>query len=108
MNPRLTKQRFSNEKKSIKPFFSVFLIIATLFGMVFLKMEERRMSYEMLRLSRAYKKIAELKKQKEIELTKFTRPQYVETIAKSRLTLKKAQEKQIIHLQAIPNVTLNR
>lgn len=83
---------------SFKPFISVSLIIGTLFSLVFLKMEERRMSYDILRLSRDYKKNIEIKKQKEITLAKLSRPQFVETVAKSKLTLKKAQENQIIHM----------
>lgn len=82
----------------IKPFISVCFIIFTLFALVFLKMEERRMSYEVLKLTREHKKIAEIKKQKNIQLVKLSRPQSVENIAKGKLTLKRATEKQIIHL----------
>lgn len=82
----------------IKPFISVCLIISTLFSLVFLKMEERRMSYEVLKLTREHKKISEIKKQKNIQLVKLSRPQSVENIAKGRLTLRRATEKQIIHL----------
>lgn len=102
------KMSLSHHAKSARPFMSVLLIIVSLFGLVFLKMEERRMSYDILRLSRTYKKNVEVKKQKEIDLAKLSRPQYVETIAKSRLTLKKAQNKQIIHLTSVLPLSMNR
>ena len=88
----------SSDMRQLKPFLSVFFIIATLFGLVFLKMEERRMSYVILKLTREYKKTVEHKKQKEIALAKLSKPQVVESIAKEKLTLKRATAAQIIHL----------
>lgn len=88
----------SDHIKQLKPFLSVFFIIATLFSIVFFKMEERRMSYVVLKSTRELKKTKEIKKQKEIVLAKLTRPQLVENIARKKLTLKRAQSTQIIHL----------
>ncbi len=68
-------------------------------------MEERRTSYSVLKLTREFKRTAEVTKQKEIQLAKLSRPQYVENIAKGKLTLKRATEKQIIRLGAV--VALN-
>lgn len=84
--------------RQLKPFLSVFILIGTLFSIVFLKMEERRMSYVVLKTTREHKKIKELSKQKEIQLAQLTRPQFVETVAKQKLTLKRATQAQIIHL----------
>lgn len=91
----------NSTKKYYKPFISIFFIIATLFTLVFLKMEERRRSYAVLKLTREFKQNAEITKQKEIHLAKLSRPQFVENMAKGKLTLKRATEKQIIHLGPI-------
>ncbi len=95
------RSKLNAQARHFKPFISVCFIIFTLFTLVFLKMEERRMSYAVLKLTREFKKVAELKKQKEIQLVKLSRPQFVETIAKGKLTLKRATDKQIIHLSTI-------
>ncbi len=92
------------EARHLKPFISVCFIVFTLFSLVFLKMEERRISYAVLKLTREFKKVTELKKQKEIQLAKLSRPQFVENIAKGKLTLKRATDKQIIHLNTISSV----
>ena len=64
-------------------------------------MEERRRSYSVLKLTRELKRSNETIKQKEIELAKLSRPQFVETMAKGKLTLKRATQKQIIHLSLV-------
>jgi hypothetical protein len=84
--------------RQLKPFCSVLIVIFTFFSIVFLQMEERRLGYSVLRLSRQYKKIQEEKHTKEIQLVKITRPQLMEHMAQSKFTLKKVQADQIIHL----------
>lgn len=84
--------------QSLKPFLSVLIIISTLFGLVFLQMEERRRGYELLRLNREQRAVVEERRERSMQLAKITRPQYVEHVAQSRLTLRKLQSKQIIHL----------
>lgn len=84
--------------QNIKPFFSVLIIISSLFAIVFLQMEERRIGYQVLKLTREYKKSAEFKRNKEIYLAKITRPQLLENVAQNQFTLKKIQSNQIIHL----------
>jgi|GEM_PF-584675 len=89
----------SSEKiKNIKPFLSVLTIVATLFAIVFLQMEERRLGYVLLKINRESKKLQQEKRQKEIALTRVTRPQLVESLAHQKLTLKRIQPKQIVHL----------
>lgn len=61
-------------------------------------MEERRLGYSVLKLSREFKKIHEEKHVKEVQLVKITRPQLLEHMAQSKFTLKKIQADQIIHL----------
>jgi hypothetical protein len=88
----------SRSFRQLRPFFSVLIIIGTFFSLVFLQMEERRLGYSVLKLSREYKKIYEEKHVKEIQLVKITRPQLLEHMAQSKFTLKKVQADQIIHL----------
>lgn len=90
--------------QSLKPFLSILIIISTLFGLVFLQMEERRMGYELLRSTRENQVLIEERRQKSVLLTKITRPQYVERVAQSRLTLKKVRANQIIHLTGAPKL----
>lgn len=84
--------------KQLKPFLSVLIIISTLFSIVFLQMEERRMGYSVLKLTREFKKVQEEKRVKEVTLAKVTRPQLLESMAQQKFTLKKIQANQIIHL----------
>lgn len=84
--------------RQLKPFFSILLIIFTLFSIVFLQMEERRMGYSVLKLTREHKKVLEEKRVKEIALAKITRPQLLDHMAQQKFTLKKIQANQIIHL----------
>ena len=90
----------NTELRQLKPFMSVLFIILTLLGIVFVKMEERRISYVVLKMTHEHKKAIEIKKQKEIQLAKLTRPQLLENVATKKLTLKRATASQIIHLNA--------
>ncbi len=83
---------------SLKPFFSILLVIGTLFSLVFLQMEERRLGYAILKLTREQRQSVEEKRAKTMQLAKITRPQHVEKMAQSKFTLKKVQANQIIHL----------
>lgn len=95
---------YQDDIRRLKPFLSVFFIVSALFTLVFLKMEERRMSYVVLKQTREHKKVIEIQKQKEIQLAKLMRPQFIENVAKEKLTLKRATPAQIIHLN--PNTTV--
>lgn len=85
----------------LKPFASVLIIISTLFAIVFLQMEERRVGYGVLKLTREYKKAAEERRTREVQLAKVTRPQLLDQIAKSKFTLKKIEPKQIVLLSEV-------
>ncbi|MCC2678510.1 MAG: putative histidine kinase [Pseudobdellovibrio sp.] len=91
----------SNELRQLKPFVSIVFIISTLLGIVFVKMEERRISYNVLKLTHEYRKVIEIQKQKEILLAKLTRPQLLENVATQKLTLKRATAAQIIQLNPV-------
>ena len=91
----------SNEIRQLKPFLSLLFIFTTLLGIVFIKMEERRLSYVVLKMSKEHKKVIEIQKQKEISLAKLTRPQLMENLATRRVALKRVTASQIIHLSSV-------
>src|SRR5437870_957779 len=91
----------TNEIRQLKPFISLLFIISTLLGIVFVKMEERRLSYVVLKMTQEHKKTIEIQKQKEIQLAKLTRPQLLESMALHRQNLKRATPSQIIHLTPV-------
>ena len=88
----------SNDIRQLKPFLSLLVVIETFLGLVFIKMEERRLSYVVLKLTREFKKSNEISRQKEISLAKLTRPQLVENVATHKLTMRKIKPGQIINL----------
>ncbi|MBC7465204.1 MAG: histidine kinase [Bdellovibrio sp.] len=100
----------SGDIRQLKPFLSLLFIIFTLLGLVFIKMEERRMSYVVLKSTREYKKNSEIARQKEISLAKSLRPQLMETVAMQRLTMRKIKPGQIINLTApqAASMTVNK
>lgn len=67
-------------------------------SVVFLQMEERRIGYAILKLNKEHRKVIEEKRVKTMQLAKLTRPQHIERVAESKLTLRKIQNSQIIHL----------
>ena len=98
----------SNELRQLKPFISILFITATLLGIVFVKMEERRISYVVLKLTKEHRKAIEIQKQKEILLAKLTRPQLLENVATQKLTLKRATASQIIQLGSVEVAKVTR
>lgn len=84
--------------KELAPFVSVFIIIASLFGVVFCKMEMRRMGYSVLKLTREERKLRDHQRQQMIQLARITRPERLQAVAQARLTLKKAESNQIIQM----------
>src|SRR3982751_644331 len=83
---------------ALKPFFSVLIIIVSLFSVVFFNMETRRMGYVVLKLSREEKRLRDAGRSQMIQLAKFTRPERLHNVAQSRLTLKTAEAGQIIQM----------
>lgn len=90
----------TTDLRQLKPFFSVLFIVTTLLVLVFIKMEERRISYVVLKNTKEHKRVMEMQKQKEITLAKLTRPQLMENVATHKLTLKRVTAAQIIHLSS--------
>ena len=88
----------SKSSQGLKPFISILILIGTLFTVVFLQMEQRRIGYAILKLTRDQRAVVETKRVKTIQLAKVTRPQHIEKMAQTQLTMKKISAKQIIHL----------
>lgn len=80
------------------PFISVLILVSTLFTLVFLKMEVRRMGYSTLKATQEYKKLRDHYRLMSMEYARLTRPELVRKYAVSRLTLNDAQHGQIIQL----------
>jgi hypothetical protein len=100
----LKDSSFSEWKNDLKPFLSLLFIISTLFILVFMQMEERRLGYVILKLTHAQRQVVEEKRVKTMEFARLTRPQHVEKMAQSKFTLKKVQSSQIIHLTGAENL----
>lgn len=83
---------------SLKPYLSVLFLVCTLFGLVFLKMEVRRMGYSVLKASQEYHKMRDHRRMMSMEYARLTRPEHIRKYAMSRLTLNDARNGQIIQL----------
>lgn len=73
-------------------------IVGTLLFLVFLQMEERRLGYGVLKLSRIYKEKLDEKHYKEITLARSLRLEKMESLAARKLTLHRVGAEQVIHL----------
>lgn len=80
------------------PFLSVLMLVATLFTLVILKMEVRRMGYAVLKSTQEYRKLRDHHRLMSMEYAQATRPERVRKYATSRLTLVDARNGQIIQL----------
>lgn len=78
------------------------MLIVTLLSIVFMQMEERRLGYEILKLTREQRSAIEKKRLKTIQLAKSVRPDQIEKSAQKKNLLKKVEAKQIIHLTGAP------
>jgi hypothetical protein len=86
--------------KDLCPLFSLTIILATLFTLVFLQMEERRYGYSLLKLNRDLKKIIAEKRIRTAHLAQSMRLQTIEQIAHANNSLDRPVDHQVIHLTA--------
>lgn len=84
--------------KEALPFISVLMLVATLFSLVLLKMEVRRMGYSVLKATREYRKLQDEHRMMNMEYARLTRPDRVRKFAVSRLNLNDSRNGQIIQL----------
>lgn len=82
----------------ILPFISVLMLVGTLFALVFLKMEVRRMGYSVLKSTQEYKALRDQYRLMSMEYAKLTRPELVRRYAVGRLGFNDARNGQIIQL----------
>jgi hypothetical protein len=83
------------------PFFSVLILVGTLFGMVLLKMEVRRMGYSILKASQEYRKLKDYQRLMEMDYAHLTRPDAIRKYAVAHFTLNDARNGQIIQLAGL-------
>lgn len=84
--------------QTIKPFISVLLVMGFLFGIAFIKMENRRLGYSFMKLVQKEKKMRNQQREMAVELARVTRPERVQKLASQRLPMKKAGQGQIIQM----------
>lgn len=85
-------------RSELKPFVSVLLLIGTMFSLVILKMEARRMGYLVLKATKEVQQLKDQNRLMTMEYARLTRPEHVRKYALSRLTLNDARNGQIIQL----------
>lgn len=82
----------------LKPFVSVLFLIGTLFSLVLLKMEVRRMGYSVLKATKEVQQLKDQNRLLSMEYARLIRPEHVRKYAMSHLTLNYARNGQIIQL----------
>ena len=87
-----------NKIIELRPFLSVVVIISSLFTVVFIKMEVRRVGYIVLQESREYKLVIDERRKLTSRLARITRPDRVRKLALSRLMLDDAKSGQVIQM----------
>jgi hypothetical protein len=84
--------------KDIKPFLSMTFILMTLFTLVYVKMENRRMGYVLLDLAQKEKMLTEKQRLSVARLANMTTTKRVRDIATSRMTFQSAKDGQVIRV----------
>ena len=84
--------------KELKPFISVIIIMSTLFLIVFVKMELRRVGYVLWKQSRVEKKLRDKYYQNSVLLAEKTGPDRLNRIAHADLDLQAAHAGQIVQM----------
>jgi cell division protein FtsL len=92
------KMSIGERARDLAPFVSLMIVVASLFTVVFCKMEVRRMGYSVLKLSRQERQMRDHERQQLVQLAKITRPERLQAVAQNRLTFKKPESGQIIQM----------
>ena len=88
----------------LRPFLSIFIFIAMLLSVVFVKMESRRIGYSLLRKNRIEKSLIDDRRQLDMHFARLTRPGRIEHLATTKYEMKKAGRGQIVQLFYRPGV----
>lgn len=75
---------------------SLLIIISSLFVLVFVKMEVRRLGYSILKATRINRDLVADHRIKQMNYARLSRPDRIESYAQTYLALHKAQKNQII------------
>ncbi len=86
--------------KEVKSYLSVFFIISALLTIVILKMEVRRLGYQVFKLGQVERTYRDDYRKLEMRFAQLTRPERIEIYAQTKLELKEANKGQIIQLIA--------
>ncbi len=84
--------------ENAKPFISIVFILMTLFAVVFVRMENRRMGYEIYDLAEIEKKEIQKQRVAMLHLARMTSPERVRKLATERMTFQQAKEGQVIRV----------
>lgn len=90
----------------IKPFLSVSILLLSLFAVVYIKMENRRMGYVLLDLAEKEKQITQKQRLALVNLARMTSPERVRKIATTQLTFQNAKEGQVIRVAGSGNAAV--
>ncbi len=86
------------QMNQLLPLFSVSIVIVSLFTLVFLQMETRRMGYVVLKQTRAFKTLEDEHRLKTMRYARSMRPERLREMALTKLTLNEVKAGQIIHM----------
>ena len=84
--------------ENTKPFVSVFILLLSLFAVVYVKMENRRMGYVLLDLAEKEKQMTQKQRLALVNLARMTSPERVRKIATTQLTFQNAKDGQVIRV----------
>jgi cell division protein FtsL len=82
---------------------SLFFVFLFLLAFVFVRLEERRLVYEIQQTNGIRQKLLEEKRMKTLVLAKSTRPQQIEKLAQKKLPMRRVQPGQVILLSGDPS-----
>lgn len=81
-----------------KPFLSVLIILSFMFLLVFIKMDNRQMGYQLFKLYQKEKKAREEQRHDMAVLARMTSPERIRRLAISRYSYQPAEEGQVIRI----------
>ena len=90
----------------LKPFLSVAILLFSLFAVVYIKMENRRMGYILLDLAEKEKQFTQKQRLALVNLARMTSPERVRKIATTQLTFQNAKEGQVIRVAGSGNAVV--
>lgn len=82
----------------LKPLLSIVFIVSTMLSVVFVKMENTRIGYAVLKMTRVEKSLKDERRRLDLTFARLTRPGRIEMLAAKKLDLRKAQKGQIVQL----------